>query len=94
MKLVLGWIIGTVEMTISLPPHRVPRLADILSSFPQDQRQTSAKCWHETLGKLQSMALALLVSQNVFSSMQNALLTQSKGQISLHKGVHNALDDF
>ncbi len=26
--------------------------------------------------------------------MQNALSTQSKGQISLHKGVHDALNDF
>jgi hypothetical protein len=52
MKLVLGWIIDMVEMTISLPPHRIVHLADILSSFPQDQRQTSAKHWHETLGEL------------------------------------------
>jgi hypothetical protein len=52
MKLVLGRIINTVEMTISLPPHRIARLADILSSFPRDQRQTSAKRWHETLGEL------------------------------------------
>jgi hypothetical protein len=79
MKLVLGWIIDTVEMTIFLPPHHVARLADILSSIPQDQRQTSAKRWHETLGKLRSMALTLLGSQNVFSSMQNAFSTQSKG---------------
>ncbi len=54
MKLILGWIIDMVKMTISLPPHRVARLADILSSFPQDQWLTSAKRWHETLGKLRS----------------------------------------
>jgi hypothetical protein len=52
MKLVLRWIINTVEMTISLPLHRVAHLADILSSFPRDQRRTSAKRWHETLDEL------------------------------------------
>ncbi len=40
------------------------------------------------------MALALLGSQNIFSSMQSAISTQSKGCIALAKGVHDDLDDF
>ena len=94
MKLVLGWIIDTVRMTITLPPHRAQRLDEILASFPPHQRRTSKKRWHETLGELRSMSLALPGARHIFSTMQNALSLQSKGRIALHKGVHDALDDF
>jgi hypothetical protein len=84
MKLVLGWIIDTINMTISL----------ILDSFPVTQQRTSIKRWHEALGELRSMALALPGARNVFSAMQNALSTQSQGRVALRKGVHDALNDF
>ena len=35
IKLVLGWVIDTVAMTIALPPHRVDRLLEILHSIPR-----------------------------------------------------------
>ncbi|KAL3811082.1 hypothetical protein ACHAXA_009030, partial [Cyclostephanos tholiformis] len=94
MKLVLGWIIDTVHMTISLPPHHIDCLGEIIDSFPATQKCTSIKCWHGALGKLRFMALALPGLHDIFSAMQNALSTQSKGRIALHKGVHDALDDF
>jgi hypothetical protein len=94
MKLVLGWIINTVAMTITLPPHQVTRLTEILNAFLATQRQTSMKRWHKTLRELRSMSLALPGSCNTFSSMQNAMSSQSKGCIALGKGVHNALNDF
>jgi hypothetical protein len=40
------------------------------------------------------MALALPGSRNIFSLMQNPLSPQLKGRIALHKGVHDALNDF
>jgi hypothetical protein len=73
IKLILGWIINTVAMTITLPPHRVEHLSEILNAFPATQRRTSIKKWHETLGELRSMALALRGSRNLFSLMQNAM---------------------
>ena len=94
VKLVLGWIIDTVNMTIHLPPHRVERLAEILDSIPKTQRRTSVKKWHKVLGELRSMSLALPGSRNIFSTMQNALTTQKGARIALNKGVHDALDDF
>jgi hypothetical protein len=94
MKLVLGWIIDTVAMTICLPQHRIDQLEAIHNAFPPSQRRTSAKRWHKTLGKLWSMSLALPGARNIFSAMQTTLSTQSKNRIALSKGVHNALDDF
>jgi hypothetical protein len=59
LKLILGWIIDTINMTIQLPQHRVDRLAEILNSIPATQRRTSVKKWYSILGELRSMALAL-----------------------------------
>ncbi len=84
MKLVLGWIINTVQMTILLPLQCVARLAKILKLFPATQCHTSMEHWHETLGELCSMALALPGSRNIFSTMQNTMSLQSKGHIALH----------
>ncbi|KAL3822916.1 hypothetical protein ACHAXA_010699 [Cyclostephanos tholiformis] len=94
VKQVLGWVIDTVDMTIALPPHRAACLLEILDSFPPSQRRTSTKRWHGALGELRSMALALPGARHVFSSMQNALSTQSKNRIALGNGVHDALADF
>jgi hypothetical protein len=33
-KVILGWLIDMVRQTVSLPPHRVTRLQDILDSIP------------------------------------------------------------
>jgi hypothetical protein len=94
VKLILGWIVDTVNMTLELPPHRVVRLREILDSIPRTQRRTSAKKWHKVLGELRSMALALPGARNMFSRLQNALDKDSKTRVSLDKGVHQALEDF
>ena len=94
IKLVLGWIINTVSMTIHLPPHRVERLAEILSSIPITQKRTSVKKWHKVLGELRLMALALPGARNLFRQMQHALTNKVKGRVNLNKGVHQAVEDF
>jgi hypothetical protein len=93
-KLILGWIIDTVAMTISLPPHRQQRLNDILHSIPNSQKRISIKKWHKILGELRSMSLALPGSRGLFSTMQKALATSSSNRVALRKGVHSALQDF
>lgn len=94
IKIILGWIIDTVSMTIQLPPHRIERLAEILSSIPVTQKRTSVRKWHKVLGELRSMSLALPGARTLFSHMQHALTNKLKGRVALHKGVHHALDDF
>ena len=94
VKLVLGWIIDTANMTIHLPPHRVERLAEILASIPVTQRRCSVQKWYKVLGELRSMSLALPGSRNIFSHMQSALSLKTGNRVALDKGVHAALDDF
>ena len=94
VKLVLGWVIDTVTMTIHLPQHRVDRLWEILNTIPRHQKRTSVKKWHQVLGELRSMSIALPGSRHMFGRLQNALTLKGKGRVSLKKGVHQALDDF
>eukprot|EP00546_Thalassionema_frauenfeldii_P019011 CAMPEP_0178904766 /NCGR_PEP_ID=MMETSP0786-20121207/5880_1 /TAXON_ID=186022 /ORGANISM="Thalassionema frauenfeldii, Strain CCMP 1798" /LENGTH=71 /DNA_ID=CAMNT_0020576255 /DNA_START=461 /DNA_END=676 /DNA_ORIENTATION=+ len=46
-------------MTIELPKHRQERLMEILHSIAPSQKQVSLQKWHQVLGKLRSMAIAL-----------------------------------
>ena len=94
VKNVLGWIINTVDQTITLPPHRVARLAEILAAIPRSQKRISIRKWHKILGELRSMSLALPGARHLFSHMQQALLHQKGGRLSLKKGVHAAITDF
>ena len=95
IKNVLGWIIDTTNMTISLPQHRVERLGAILASIPATQKRTTVKKWHKLLGELRSMSLALPgASRNLFSHMQNTLTNQTSKRINLNDGIHSALNDF
>ena len=73
VKLILGWIVDTVNMALELPPHCVVRLGEILDSIPCTQRHTSVKKWHKVLVELRSMALAIPGARNMFSCFQNAL---------------------
>ena len=69
LKVMLGWIIDTVSMTVHLPPHRAERLAEILASIPVTQKRTSVRKWHKVLGELRSMSLALPGARHMFSHM-------------------------
>jgi hypothetical protein len=54
-KTILGWIIDTVAMSISLLPCRLQRLADILAEIPLlSQKRTTVKRWHQILSELRS----------------------------------------
>ena len=94
-KVILGWIVDTVNLTLRLPPHRLDRLCEILNSIPRRQKRTSVKKWHTVLGELRSMSVALPGSRNLFGRLQHALsCRQGSHRVCLKRGVHDALDDF
>ena len=94
IKIVLGWVIDTVALTIQLPQHRVERLATILASIPSTQKRIGIKKWHKVLGELRSMSIALPGARHLFSHMQLALSNRLGSRIALKKGVHQAVTDF
>ena len=52
------------------------------------------KKWHEVLGKLCSMVIAIPGARGMFGCHQNALSLKTKSHVSFEKGVHQALEDF
>ena len=93
-KLILGWIIDTIQMTLELPHHRKLRLQAILDEIPRSQKRISVKRWQQILGELRSMSIALPGSRGLFSLMQEALRHQTNNRLRLSRGVHAVLDDF
>eukprot|EP00536_Pseudo-nitzschia_multiseries_P004927 jgi/Psemu1/11292/gm1.11292_g len=51
-KVILGWLIDSITKTISLPPHQVDRLQEILHSISPDQCHVPIQQWHQVLGEL------------------------------------------
>ena len=94
VKKVLGWIVDSVAMTLTLPPRRLARLADILSSIPPTQKRLALDKWYQILGELRSMSIALPASRGLFSSLQSAIRTRQGTRLRLDKGFHDALNDF
>ena len=93
-KLLLGWVVDTINMTISLPPHRANRFRDILAEIPATQKRISVDKWHHCLGELRSMFLALPGLRGLFSQMQEALRHVNGKRVTLTQGVHEALANF
>ena len=87
-------MVYTINMTISLPPHRADRFWDILSEVPTTQKRISVDKWHRCLGELRSMLLALPGSRGLFSQVQEALRHVNDKWVMLTRGVHEALADF
>lgn len=93
-KNVLGWIIDTVDETIELPQRRLARLDSILSDLPRSKTRISVKTWHQVLGELRSMTLAIPGLRGFFSLLQEALRHVHQKRIRLTSATHDFLDDI
>jgi len=71
-RTVLGWLLDTKAHTITLPAHHAAHLHDILAAIPRECSRISTRNWHQVLGELRSMTLALLGSRRLFSTLQEA----------------------
>ena len=92
-KVLLGWIVDTVAETIELPEHRRLRLLDILEGL-RARKRVSTKDWHQSLGELRSMILAIPGGRGLFSTLQTGFTQSDKHRIRINKPMHDALSDF
>ena len=69
-QVLLGWVIDTVNTTLSLPPHREKRFKKILMGIPQIQKCISVNKWNWVLGNLCSMTIDLPGAKGLFSHMK------------------------
>jgi hypothetical protein len=67
-KVILGWLIDTVNQTLELPPHRYERLCAIFDDL-RGCKRVSLKQWQQTLGELRSMVLAIPGGRGLFSTL-------------------------
>jgi len=94
-KTVLGWALDTAAATLELPPHQAARLHELLASVPRSSTRISVQWWHQLLGKLRSMVLALPGSRGLFSTLQEAFHHwETQHQLQLCTATHDFLDDF
>jgi hypothetical protein len=92
-KVMLGWLIDTVNKTIMLPPHRVVRLLQIFDSLCGKKR-VSLNNWHRVVGELRSMVLAIPGGQGLFNALQYTLVRSEKHRVRITQDVRDALEDF
>jgi hypothetical protein len=83
-----------MAMTVRLPPRRLQRLAELLTSIPITQSCLSLDRWYKLLSELRSMLLALPGTRGLFSSLQAALCSSDGKRLCLTKSFHDALADF
>ena len=91
-KTILGWTINSATKTISLPEHRRERLLELLGTMVK-RRRASRKEWHQLLGELRSMALALPGSLGCFSFLQEAL-AGNRQRIKITPRIRDQLKDL
>ena len=57
-KIILGWIIDTLQQTLELPPHWKVILAKIFADL-QTRKRASQKEWRSILGKLRFVSVSI-----------------------------------
>ena len=81
-------------MTLSLPPHQKKRFKEILAERPNIQKCIGVYKWHQVLGQICSIYIALPGAQGLFIHMQDSLHNVEGKRVALTRGVHQALADF
>jgi hypothetical protein len=93
-KKILGWILDTIAMTLTLPESRAARLKEVLDDIPPHQKRVSEEKWHKALGELRYMAIALPGARGLFTLLQEAFRHKKQHRIRLSQGVHDVFADF
>ena len=56
---VLGWIINTEDLTVTLPPHMRDKLCELLEAWPASRTSASAKHVSKLVGFLMHVSFAI-----------------------------------
>ena len=93
-KTVLGWIIDTVQKTLSLPAHRRQTLLDTIDSM-LTSTSVPIRDWQRLLGQMRSMVLGIPGGRGLFSQLQVALAdAHDTGIVHLNQPVLDQLSDI
>ena len=93
IKTVLGWILDTLNKTITLPPHRAARLLELFADL-RDKKRVGLQKWQKFLGELRSMVLGIPGGKGLFSGLQYGLKYADKNRVRICKYVRDYLTVF
>ena len=93
-KCILGWDVDTAQATLHLPPHRLERLHTLLDRISPPHKRVSVGVWHQLLGELRSMSLALPGPRGLFSILQHSLSQVDKHCVRITPQVWDMAADF
>jgi hypothetical protein len=91
-KVILGWLVDTLAMTVQLPLRRFLLLLELLDSITSSQSRTTVVKWQKMLGELRSMALMIPGGNGLFGVLTRKC-SQGK-RVRLTHPVHQVLEDF
>ena len=91
-----SWLvhIDTCSSTLSLPPHRLDQLYELLDLIAPPRKRATDTFWHKLLGELRSMAPALPGARGLFSLLQHALQISRGHRICVTRAIHDMAADF
>ena len=92
-KILLGWVVDTMQQTLELPPHRKPELAK-LPDGPCPAQRITRKRHERALGKLRFMAAATPGAQGLFGALQLALNNSNRGRVPVNRELKDHLCAF
>ena len=92
-KIILGWIIDTLQQTLKLPAHRKRTLAQIFTDL-RGRKQVTQKAWRSILGKLIFMSVAIPGSTGLLSAMQLALNKATQNCIMITRHLRHHIHEF
>lgn len=93
-KRILGWDLDTEALTLTLPPHRLTRLREVLQWLQPPRKRLATSKWHRLLGELRSMSPALPGTRGLFSVLQHALSRGDQHRVRLTRHVYDTAADF
>ena len=93
IKVILGWLLDTVAKTLQLPQHCYEWLHSLFEAL-WHQRWASIRKWHQLLGELCSMVLAIPGGWGLFSILQTGFKYMDKNRICLDQHIKAQLADF
>ena len=92
-KVILGWLIDTLQGTIELPPHRRDRL-NVLLQTALTRKRITMKEWRRILRELRSMVLGIPGGRGLLSQLQLVLQRAKNHRIHIHKEAQHQLLDL
>ena len=92
-KVILGWLIDTLQGTIELPPHRQDRL-NVLLQTALTRKRITMKEWRRILGELRSMVLGIPGGRGLLSQLQLVLQRAKNHRIHIHREAQHQLLDL